>query len=75
LDELLHCKGPKKLAALADTWLEDERPFARRMLFAYVDDGCDRPEHSAGIARNRTYEKRHRMVWARKASRLGGRWW
>lgn len=47
IDELLQFDGVKKLAALAKPWFEDPRPFARRMLLAYVDDGCDRPGHKA----------------------------
>jgi predicted DNA-binding WGR domain protein len=51
LDEVLHFDGAKKLATLAKPWFEDARPFARRALLAYVDDGCDRPGHKALVKR------------------------
>ena len=45
LEEVLKSRSDKKLRSLAGKWLQDPRPFARRMLLAYVDDGCDRPNH------------------------------
>jgi hypothetical protein len=45
LDELLASTAGKKLKGLAERWYKDKRPFARRMLLAYLDDGCDRPHH------------------------------
>jgi len=45
LEEVLKSRSDKKLKSLAGKWLQDPRPFARRMLLAYVDDGCDRPNH------------------------------
>src|SRR3954469_6053547 len=45
LEELLKNRSAKKLRSFAARWLQDTRPFARRMLLAYVDDGCDRPNH------------------------------
>jgi hypothetical protein len=51
LEELLHFEGSPKLAALAEKWFEDTRPFARRMLLAYIDDGCDRPGHKPLVKR------------------------
>lgn len=47
LDELFRMgKGQdKKLKGFATKWLDDPRPFARTLLFAYIDDGCDRPFH------------------------------
>src|SRR4051812_49288740 len=43
--EVLASTAGKKLKALADRWYGDGRPFARRALLAYIDDGCDRPHH------------------------------
>ena len=40
-----------KLAACAERWYEDARPWARAQLLAYVDDGCDRPEHKGLVKR------------------------
>lgn len=40
-----------RLGALAEKWARDERPWARRMLLAYIDDGCDRPHHKALVKR------------------------
>jgi hypothetical protein len=51
VDELVRAFGPTKLAALAERWYGDARPFARKTLLAYVDDGCDRPEHKALVKR------------------------
>jgi len=45
LDEALASTAGRKLKSLAPRWYEDKRPFARRMLLAYLDDGCDRPHH------------------------------
>jgi hypothetical protein len=45
LEEVLKSRSDKKLRSFAAKWLQDTRPFARRMLLAYVDDGCDRPNH------------------------------
>lgn len=43
--ELVAVTSAKKLKALADPWYGDARPFARKMLLRYIDDGCDRPQH------------------------------
>jgi predicted DNA-binding WGR domain protein len=51
LDELLHFEGVPKLAALAEHWHRDARPFARKMLLDYIDDGCDRRHHKALVKR------------------------
>jgi len=51
VEEVLCFDGPKKLAGLAKPWFEDKRPFARRALLAYIDDGCARPEHKALVKR------------------------
>ncbi len=45
VDEVLSSAAGKKLKALADRWYGDGRPFARRALLRYLDDGCDRPHH------------------------------
>ena len=44
-DALVESTAARKLKTLADPWYGDVRPFARRMLHRYVDDGCDRPQH------------------------------
>lgn len=51
LGELAACMHAHKLAALAEPWAKDARPWARRMLLAYIDDGCDRPHHKALVKR------------------------
>lgn len=51
LTELLALRSDKKLISLAARWYWDPRPFARRMLLAYVDDGCDRPQHRLLVKR------------------------
>ncbi|MDI3286752.1 hypothetical protein [Polyangium sp. 15x6] len=45
VDEVLSLTAGKKLKSLADRWMKDSRPFARRTLVAYIADGCDRPHH------------------------------
>lgn len=45
VDEVLASAAAKKLKALAERWYADPRPFARRALLRYIDDGCDRPHH------------------------------
>lgn len=47
LDEVLASTSDAKLKSLAPKWIADRRPWARRILLAYVDDGCDRPRHRA----------------------------
>ena len=42
LDTLLRFDEEARLAKFAARWLADPRPWARRQLLAYVDDGCDR---------------------------------
>ncbi len=51
LGELLAVTAAGKLAALAAKWYGDTRPWARRMLLAYIDDGCDRLEHKGLVKR------------------------
>lgn len=45
LAEVLACTADKKLESLAPKWYADPRPWARAMLVAYVEEGCDRPRH------------------------------
>lgn len=45
VDEVLASEAGRKLKALAPRWYADRRPFARRALLRYIDDGCDRPHH------------------------------
>ncbi|MCB9595994.1 MAG: hypothetical protein H6719_24955 [Sandaracinaceae bacterium] len=47
LDALYACTADGKLKALAPRWIADPRPWARKALLAYVDDGCDRGRHRA----------------------------
>jgi hypothetical protein len=49
--EILRVTAGGKLAALAERWAKDTRPWARRALLAYIDDGCDRPEHRGLVKR------------------------
>jgi hypothetical protein len=51
LDEVVRLRQGGKLAALAERWYADPRPWARKMLLAYVLDGCDRPEHKGLVKR------------------------
>ena len=48
---MLSSRSDKKLLTLAERWFWDPRPFARRMLLAYIDDGCDRPNHRPLVKR------------------------
>lgn len=45
VDEVLALDAGKKLKSLAERWYRDARPFARRTLLLYIDDGCDKPHH------------------------------
>lgn len=45
VDEVLKLDAGKKLKSLAERWYRDTRPFARRTLLLYIDDGCDKPHH------------------------------
>jgi hypothetical protein len=51
LAELLASRSDKKLLSLAQRWYWDPRPFGRRMLLAYIDDGCDRANHRPLVKR------------------------
>jgi hypothetical protein len=50
-DEVLGCAAERRLAELAEPWLNDTRPPMRRALLAYVDDGCDRYNHKGLVKR------------------------
>jgi hypothetical protein len=43
--EVKRSRAAARLAALAEPWYRDARPWARRALLAYIDDGCARPYH------------------------------
>ncbi|MBI3185274.1 MAG: hypothetical protein HYZ28_24310 [Myxococcales bacterium] len=45
LDEVLQSRSEKKLKSFAEKWYRDGRPFARKALLRYIDDGCERPHH------------------------------
>ncbi|MBK9258403.1 MAG: hypothetical protein IPM54_01040 [Polyangiaceae bacterium] len=45
VDEVLSLQAGKKLKSMAERWYRDSRPFARRALLLYIDDGCDKPHH------------------------------
>lgn len=51
LGEVCASHAAHRLGALAERWFRDERPWARRMLLAYIDDGCDRAGHKALVKR------------------------
>lgn len=51
VEELVLFDKAEKLGSLAPRWVADTRPFARRALLAYVDDGCDRFGHKALVKR------------------------
>jgi len=48
---LLTVRDPSRLAALADRWKVDPRPWARRMLFAYLDAEWRTPGHNVLVKR------------------------
>jgi hypothetical protein len=51
LPELLRFDGEKRLAFWAERLHGDQRPFTRRALLAYIDDGCDRDHHRPLVKR------------------------
>jgi hypothetical protein len=51
LDHLIRFHEPKKLAALADRWKRDSRPWARRALLAYLEQFPASPGHEAVVKR------------------------
>jgi len=51
LDELRKAHDPKKLAAFADRWKKDFRPWARSQVFRYLELPLDRPGHQPVVRR------------------------
>jgi hypothetical protein len=51
LPELVRSTAAGKLAALAERWYADGRPWARAPLVDYILDGCDRPLHKGLVKR------------------------
>ncbi|HEX7448532.1 MAG TPA: hypothetical protein VF306_13355, partial [Pirellulales bacterium] len=51
VDELRGAWSPQALAALADRWKRDPRPWARRQIIAYLDLPLDRPGHHPLVKR------------------------
>jgi hypothetical protein len=51
LDHLLNFHEPKKLASLADRWKADTRPWARRVLFQYLEQVPSSPGHETVVKR------------------------
>lgn len=51
LDALRHVDQPKLLAAFADRWKTDKRPWARRQQLAYAELPFDRPGHQPVVRR------------------------
>jgi hypothetical protein len=49
--EVVRITQGAKLAGFAPAWYGDPRPYARRMLLAYIDDGCDRAGHRGLVKR------------------------
>ena len=51
LTEARLLRAGAKLAAFAERWYADQRPWARGMLLAYVLEGCDLPDHKGLVKR------------------------
>ena len=51
LEELRKLNSLKQLAAFADRWKKDPRPWARKQLLIYLDEPLDRPGHHPVIKR------------------------
>lgn len=51
LDHLIRFHEPKKLAALTDRWKRDTRPWARRILLAYLEQLPGSPGHETVVKR------------------------
>lgn len=51
LETLRATQAPKRLASLAERWKRDPRPWARTMLFAYLEQPLDRPGHEPLVRR------------------------
>lgn len=49
LDDLFEARDTGPLRGFARRWATDARPWARRRLHEYIDDGCDRPGHRAFV--------------------------
>lgn len=51
LQELFACATEQKFKTFSRKWYQDERPFAREMLYRYIEDGCDRAHHRLLVKR------------------------
>lgn len=51
VEELRAVEQPKLLAAFADRWKQDSRPWARQQMLAYLDQPLDRPGHQPLVKR------------------------
>lgn len=51
LEELRRVRAAKRLAAFAERWTRDPRPWARDQLHAYLDGPLDNPEHKPFVKR------------------------
>jgi len=51
LDELRMVHAPKRLAALAERWKKDPRPWARRQILAYLEHPLGYPGHEPVVKR------------------------
>jgi hypothetical protein len=51
LQELFACQVDQKFKSFSKKWYQDDRPFAREMLYQYIEDGCDRPHHRLLVKR------------------------
>lgn len=51
VDAVRHVESPKFLAALADRWKQDTRPWARAQIFAYLEHALDCPGHQPLVKR------------------------
>jgi hypothetical protein len=60
LDHLLNFHEPKKLASLADRWKADPRPWARRVMFQYLELVPSNPGHEPVVKRLFKHAEAHR---------------
>jgi hypothetical protein len=51
IDRMREVRSPKYLAALADRWKQDPRPWAREQIFKYLALPMDRPDHHPVVKR------------------------
>src|SRR5262245_48375382 len=51
VDQMRAVRSPKYLAALADRWKHDPRPWAREQIFKYLALPMDRPGHHPVVKR------------------------